>query len=185
MISRAQFQKLADVINTGGGFSHKVAGPQQGKKAADAYMVGMPGYGKDFEPDQPVSGADLEQFAQEEQSVLSQPEIYMGGWQGADPVRASVDISQRFDRSLTGSLVSARVAATTANQEAIGEVDKRGGYVGDIVNPYYRSDRPQSFREDPTLFESSWEQTGDVDPIAVDILAQGKPMEQKKSRRKS
>lgn len=106
-----------------------------------------------------------------------------GGWQGSDPVRASVDVSRKYGRTPAG-LTAARTAAIEANQEAIGELDPSGGYVGDIPNPYYRSERPQTVREDPTLFEADWAQTGTIDPVAVDILSQGKPIEQKKSRRK-
>lgn len=182
MISQEQFQKLADKINVGGGFSHKVAGAVggplgRGERAKHGYMVGMPGYGKDFPVDQPVTGAELEQHAVGHQSLLSAPDVFMGGWQGRDPTRASVDASVRFDRSASG-LVDAREAATLSNQEAIGEVGFRGGYVGDVPNPYYRSERGHQQRIDPTLFESEWEQTGSADPAAVGALTSGDPIKQ-------
>jgi hypothetical protein len=185
MISQAQFQKLADKINLGGGFSHKVAGAVggplgRGERAKHGYMVGMPGYGKDFPVDQPVTGAELEQHAMGHQSILSDPDVFMGGWQGKDPTRASVDASVRFDRSASG-LVNAREAATLANQEAIGEVGFRGGYVGETLNPYYRSERGHQQRIDPTLFEYEWEQTGSADPVAVGALAAGDPIKQPKT----
>jgi hypothetical protein len=183
MISRAQFQPLANKINAGGGFSHKVAGPNQGQQATDGYMVGLPGYGKDFPINKPVTGADLEQHAVQHSAVFSQPDVYMGGWLGQNPTRASVDASVRFDRSPSG-MVSARDAATIANQEAIGEVDVSGGYVGEINNPYYREERGHSERMDPTLFEHDWAQTGNVDPAAVGALAAGKPITQKKRRKR-
>lgn len=82
MISRGQFKRLADIINTGGGFSRKVTGPLQGQFATDAYMVGMPGYGKDFPPDEPVKGKQLHRFAQQESAVLGQPDVYLGGVAG-------------------------------------------------------------------------------------------------------
>jgi hypothetical protein len=169
ILSSNQFDVLADTINTGGGFSVKVAGDQGvGQKAKDGYMVGMPGYGRDFSPGS-VAGSDLESYAVENQDVLSEPDVYMGGWQGTDPIRGSVDASRRFDRSASG-IVGARDAAIVSNQEAIGEVDKRGGYVGDINNPYYVSSVGHNEKSQINLFENRWIETGESDPAAIAAL---------------
>lgn len=183
MISQAQFQKLADKINVGGGFSHKVAGAVggpsgRGERAKNAYLVGLPGHGEDFPIDELATGTGLEDYAVRHEQVLSAPNVVMGGWLGEDPTRVSLDATGLFDRSAPTSRVDSREAATLANQEAMGEVGFRGGYVRSIPNPYYRSERGHQARIDPTLFESEWEQTGSADPAGVAALAAGDPIKQ-------
>lgn len=183
MISQEQFQKLADKINDRQGFSHKVAGAVggplgRGERAKNAYLVGLPGHGEDFPIDELATGTGLEDYAVRHAQVLSAPNVVMGGYMGADPVRVSLDSSVLFDRSAPTSSVDSREAATLANQEDIGEVGFRGGYVGSIPNPYYRSERGHQQRIDPTLFESEWEQTGSADPAAVGALTSGDPIKQ-------
>jgi hypothetical protein len=168
LVSSKQFQMLADTINKGRGFSHKVAGSDKGYKAKHGYMVGMPGLGKDF-PAGAVSATDLEGFAASQKDVLSESDVYMGGWQGENPKRGSVDVSRRFDRSESG-LVSAREAASISNQEAIGEVGWRGGYVGDISNPNYVESVGHNEKSQLNLFEDKWIHTGVSDPAATAAL---------------
>jgi hypothetical protein len=146
MISRQQFQGLADRLNVvDGGYSHKVAGPGEGTDAKAGYMVGIPGHGIDL-PEGSVTGGQLEAHARSNEALLSQPEVYQGGWNGSMPPRASVDVSRRFPTGQRGSRSAAKVLAARGNQEGIGEVDASGGYAGTIANPNYKEGAPQTGR---------------------------------------
>jgi hypothetical protein len=173
MLSQQQLRALADTINTGGGFSVKAAGDDAGTNAADAYMVGVAGQQKDFPINQPVTVEDLDTFVTDRADILSAPGMHIGGWMGENPVRASVDVSQRFPRTQSG-LEGARFAAAESNQEGIGNVDVDESYVGTIDNPYYNAPAGQPEpRGMVTLFESDWASSGNVDPVARDIVLAG------------
>jgi len=144
MINKQQFQGLADRLNVvDGGYSHKVAGPGQGTDATSGYMVGLPGHGIDL-PEGTVRGDQLEAHARANEALLSQPEVYQGGWNGSKPPRASVDVSKRFPVGQRGSRSAAKVLAARGNQEGIGEVNAAGGYAGTIPNPNHMEGAPQT-----------------------------------------
>jgi len=169
-LSKDQLDFLAKKINENEGFSVKAVGPAAGTPTADAYLVGIAGLGKDFPVDKPIKGSQIKRFAKSNEEVLAQPEMSLGGFQAQNPTRASLDVSQEFPTTTAG-LQAARLESVASNQEGIGELDPEGGYAGTIDNPYYnyaagqRRQRPQV-----TLFEGDWAATGNVDPVAVDIV---------------
>ena len=148
-LSSRQFNALSRVINTGGGFSVKAIGSSAeepaGRRATSGYMVGMPGRGQDLSIGA-VSGADIEGYVTAKTDLLSKPGMYLGGWQGQDPVRASVDIAKRFPRGKRGGLTGAKALAARSNQEAIGVVGPTAGYEGEVMNPNYNPERGHSER---------------------------------------
>jgi len=173
MLSQAQLGALANTINTGGGFSVKAAGPGVGTSASDSYMVGIAGQQVDHPPNVPLAVSDMDKFVSDRAGMLAEPGVYMGGYQATDPVRASLDVSESFPRTEEG-LRSARFATAASNQESLGEVDPQGGYVGSIDNPFYNYSAGQDAPRDMvTLFEGDWAATGNVDPVAVDVVTAG------------
>lgn len=155
-LSTRQFENVARTLNEpGGGLSIKAAGPGVGFPATEGFMVGMPGLGKDWGEGQKVQPEDIESFTEENIETLEQPDVFLGGWRGSNPDRASVDVSRRFPKTEQGR-VSSRFEATRGNQEAIGEVGPVGEYQGDIDNPFYLPAEKQEPREMVTLFESAW-----------------------------
>jgi hypothetical protein len=138
-LSPPQVQMLVDTINSGGGFSIKAAGQGAGTYAENSFMVGVPGHGRDF-PVGDTTVDDMHQFISDNDSVLRQPGMNMGGWQGSNPKRGSVDVAEAFPRVSWQAVVDAKTAAVQANQEAIGAVGTRRSpteYQGDIKNPHY------------------------------------------------
>lgn len=139
-ISQEQVGELAGTLNQGGGFSVKAVGPGAGMQATDGYMVGIPGYGRDF-PVGDTDPADINKYINDYHDLLAQHDIFLGGWQGSNPKRGSVDVSRRFGREMGWSgVMAAKRAAVQGNQEAIGVVGtpkSPSGYLGDIKNPNY------------------------------------------------
>lgn len=170
MLSASQLAGLAATINTGGGFSVQAVGPGAGTSASDGYMVGVAGQQKDFPTNQNITSSDIDKFIADRRDVLAAPGMHIGGWQGSSPTRASVDVSQKFSRSDDG-LEDARFAAAANNQEGIGEVDAYSNYAGTIDNPYYNYPAGQEAPRDMvTLFEADWATSGNVDPVAQNIV---------------
>lgn len=152
MLSDAQFSTLAETANSGGGFSVRAYGPQAGEVAKDGFMVGIPGHGADYAPT--ASASDARSFVESRADQLRPEGRYFGGWGGGTPSRTSFDVAQRFDRTPGGS-TRARLLAARSNQEAIGEVDETGDYVGDINVPGHRTGEGHALQK-PSPEQLSW-----------------------------
>ena len=135
-MGRSQYDNLAHAMNSGEGFSRQTAG-RPGAPATDAYMVA--GYAPEGHLPTPVTGEGLEQYATEHAEALAPENRYLGGW------GSSVDVSQAFPRNSRGatvngipsaeqlkSLLGATYTGILHGQDAIGEVNRSGGYVRDI-----------------------------------------------------
>jgi hypothetical protein len=124
MLSRQQFQTLADEMDNGEGFSVRAFGRGGNRRAMDRYMVAS-GDSPEGDVGSPASPDALRQYASDNRAALSQPHAYLGGW------GSSVDVSHAYPRIPTGHL-SAAFHGIINGEDAIGEVDREGNYVGDI-----------------------------------------------------
>lgn len=154
LLSTGQLGHLAKTINSGGGFSVKAAGADRGRRATSGYMVGQPGMGMDY-PVGDIHPGHIASYAIARRDALAKPDHYLGGWQGEDPVRGSLDVAKRFPTGQRGSRSTAKLSAAKSNQEGIGIVDAQGDYGGTINNPNYRKERGHGYRQ-PTLKDASW-----------------------------
>jgi hypothetical protein len=159
MISNEQFDKIAQDLATYGGFSAKVAGSGATGEgpAGDAYMVGgYKGLLANFPPEPALSGADLGEWSKkpEQNTALSEPNIYLGGWTASNPQRQSLDVTEAFNPRKTGEPYKARIATAERNQEAYGVI-RGGDYSGEVNYPYYIPGAPQTGRN-PDLFDAAW-----------------------------
>ena len=154
MLTGHPFRQLANTINEGGGFSVKAFGHDRGRRATSGYMVGQPSQGHDF-PSGDVHPRELEMYTVSKVDHLEKPDHFLGGWQGEDPVRASVDVAKRFPMGQAGSRSRAKMSAASSNQEAVGMVDAGGDYAGEIKNPNYVKDRGHGYRT-PTVKDARW-----------------------------
>jgi hypothetical protein len=133
-LSDAQLGEYTRRANEGGGFSVRAYGPGAGREAADAYMVG----GQVPSADYPggASVGDARQFVTRHEGALRSEGRFFGGWGSPSDQRTSFDVSVAYPRT-PGGESRARLRSQRTNQEAYGEVDAAGGYVGDRANPYY------------------------------------------------
>jgi hypothetical protein len=152
-----EFMGLGDELAQGG-FSRKVAGPGAGSgPKGDVYMVGgYKGVSGDFDPEPAMTDSGIHSFASRADvaPVLSEPNVYLGGWQGSEPPRQSFDASEAYSTRNPASRYAGRLAAAERNQEAVAVI-KKGEYSGDMSYPYYQEGAPQSGRN-PDLFDASW-----------------------------
>lgn len=153
-ISDKDLQTAIGAANAGGGFSVRAYGPKAGELAKDAYMVGIPGYGQDYTPE--VDLGQARKFVQTRRGVLSRTDHFLGGWQGSNPLRTTLDVSRSYS-PLGGkhAEMRARLTAARGNQEAIGKVDPESQYAGNIYNPNYDPAVPQTMRT-LTAADRSW-----------------------------
>ena len=152
ILSNSQFYYLAKkAMNTG--FSVKAFGPNAGKRAAYTYLVGTAGHGSDVEPSSAITGKHVKDYALSKEDVLSQPDMYLGGWKGGDPERASLDVTRGMPSTLKGKK-AALTAMIYGNQEAAGHVMRPNTYT-QIDNPFYDKEQPQTGR-DLSPAEEAW-----------------------------
>ena len=165
-LTKSQFQHLEDIMagrvfspRTGEkveGFSIKAFGPRAGAEAGPGFLVGIKGNSRDF--DSNPTAQEVEDYTNEHEAVLSEPHMYLGGWGGQQPPRASLDTSVRHEKTTKG-LSQSRFAAARYNQEGIGEtgLNEHGevGYVTTHYNPHYMPGESQKGR-DLTRAERSW-----------------------------
>lgn len=154
LLSHGQLGHLAKTINSGGGFSVRAAGADRGRRATSGYMVGQPGMGVDY-PAGDIHPGHIASFAIARRNELAKPDHFLGGWQGENPVRGSLDVAKRFPTGQRGSLSKAKLSAAKSNQEGIGIVDAAGDYGGTINNPNYVEGRGHGSRT-VTLRDASW-----------------------------
>ncbi len=166
-ISNKDLKTAVGAANAGGGFSVRAYGPQAGQMPDSAYMVGIPGYGEDFTPAATV--AQARDFVRSRKNVLTRGDHFLGGWQGSNPQRTSLDVSRAFTPlSSKRAQMSARMLAVRGNQEAIGVVPEGGGYAGEYGNPFYQPNALQAGRE-MTTAERSWA----TDPVKRQRVGSG------------
>ena len=145
-LSPQQFQNLANIMAGDKkpdeeGFSVKAFGSNAGERATNAYMVGTGGV--DF-PNSNPTASEIEDVANANETALRRHDMYLGGWGGQEPVRASLDVAQAFTRGSKMSQVETLRTAARFNQEAIGVVDNSGNYAGEVKNPHYVAGAPQT-----------------------------------------
>lgn len=143
VLSDAQLNFLADeAIKVG--FSVKAFGPNAGERASYGYMVGTSGHGHDIFPESAITGQHIRDYTNSKEDVLSQKDMYLGGWIGGKPKRASLDVSKRVPSTLRGKH-EALTAMIHANQEAAGHVMEPDDY-SETKNPFYDEHAPQTGR---------------------------------------
>lgn len=133
---------------------------------------GYRGLSSDYPEEPALTDTDLVEFARRPgvAEALSEPDVYLGGWQGEDPVRQSVDVSKAYNSRTAAGRYGGKLAAAETNQESVGVI-KSGEFVGELEYPYYRSGAPQTGRN-PDLFDSAWASAragSGVDPVWRDI----------------
>ena len=133
MLSDRQFSGLSDDMENEGGFTVRAFGPEAGKRGADIYSVG--GAVPSHVAPGPLGGPAIKAYATQHREILSQPQMNLGGWQESGSDRA-LDVSKGFPRTPEG-LRGAKWQAMKTDQIAIGELNERGDYVGDIDNPFH------------------------------------------------
>lgn len=168
-----EFAGLADELSAGG-FSRKVAGPGAGSgPRGDRYMVGgYKGLSSDYPEEPALTDTDLAEFASRPSisEALSEPDVYLGGWQGERPPRQSIDVSKAYNSRTAAGRYEGKLAAAETNQESIGVI-KGGDFVGEIEYPYHQEGASQAGRN-PDLFDSAWANAragSGVDPVWRDI----------------
>lgn len=144
ILSDGQFAYLADEAMREG-FSVKAFGPDAGEHASYGYMIGTAGHGHDIEPASDITGQHVKDYTFRKQDVLSQPDMYLGGWRGGKPERASLDVAKKVPSTLKGKK-EALNAMIYANQEAAGHLMEPGDY-SQVDNPFYDPSAPQTGRD--------------------------------------
>ena len=138
------------------GFSVKAYGPNTGEAASHGYMVATEGNGQDYAPKASVDqGMD---FIASREGVLRQSGAYFGGYQGSEPERTALDVSEKYDPTFTGH-VTAGHQAMALNQESYGRLREPTDYT-DIPNPHYQAGAGHAHRA------VSLDQMGDVVSMA-------------------
>jgi len=152
ILSDDQFSYLAnEAMHTG--FSVKTFGPRAGERASYGYLVGTAGHGHDISPASDITGQHVKEYALGKKPVLSQDNMYLGGWRGGNPERASLDVTKLAPSTLRGR-EEALTSMISANQEAAGHVMDPNDY-SETSNPFYDPKATQTGRP-LTAEEHAW-----------------------------
>lgn len=124
----------AEVAKEGfSGWSVRAHGKDAGAKAKDSYMVALPKEQVEETITSPVNSRTLSRYQRKFKNLLRNEGMYHGGWLPSEGAGAQ-DVSEALPRTDEG-FKTAYVKGARNRQQAIGEVDEAGGYVGSIDIP--------------------------------------------------
>jgi hypothetical protein len=138
-MSKRQTEALAGRVNaeatqTGSsGWSVGAYGKQAGADVTDSYMVALPKEQVAEPLTAPVSSRAIQRYQKKFKGLLKGEGMYHGGWIPSEGV-GSQDVSEALPRTDEG-FMTAYTKGVQNRQQAIGEIDASGGYVGSIDIP--------------------------------------------------
>lgn len=131
--ARQVYEHLAGAVNDPGigGFTAIATGLRAGEQPTNVYSVGTPEQGRRHSL--PVSGAQIQQYAKDKTTVLSNDRRVLGGWQEGG--KAHLDTPRTYPDTPVGDS-AARHATLRGGEIAFGVLGSRSeGYMGDVNNP--------------------------------------------------
>lgn len=138
-MTRRQAEVLAAQVNaeaseTGSsGWTKHAYGRQAGQDVADAYMVALPKEQVEETLTAPVSSRAITRYQRKFKSLLTKPGMHHGGWLPSEGT-GSQDVSEALPRTDEG-FKTAYMKGVMNRQQAIGEINEAGSYVGSIDIP--------------------------------------------------
>lgn len=138
-MTRKQAEALANKVNveasqTGSsGWSVSAYGKRAGADVSDAYMVALPKEQVEEPLTAPVSSRAITRYQRKFKGLLTKPGMHHGGWIPSEGT-GSQDVSEALPRTDEG-FKTAYMKGAMNRQQAIGEIDAAGSYVGSIDIP--------------------------------------------------
>jgi hypothetical protein len=117
------------------GWSVRAYGPNASAKAKDSYMVALPKEQVEETIKAPVQSRAISRYQRKFKGLLNTPGMFHGGWVPAEG-EGTQDVSEALPRTDEG-FMTAYTKGVRNRQQAIGEVNETGGYVGGIDIPFY------------------------------------------------
>ena len=138
-MDKRQTSKLAATVNTeiaqegSSGWSRVAYGANAGAKAKDSYMVSLPKEQVEQTITAPVQSRAISRYQRKFKGLLKGADMYHGGWVPSEG-KGTQDVSEALPRTDEG-FVTAYTKGARNRQQAIGEINETGSYVGGVDIP--------------------------------------------------
>jgi hypothetical protein len=122
------------------GWSVRAYGPNASAKAKDSYMVALPKEQVEETIKAPVNSRAISRYQRKFKGLLTGSNMYHGGWVPSEGM-GTQDVSEALPRTDEG-FMTAYTKGARNRQQAVGEVNETGGYVGGIDIPQHLHPKP-------------------------------------------